>query len=90
MTTAFAVVLEKRIHLLQCACGTPPYYSVNKFSVFSGLLDACRCKFLSGEDLAAESSQEKTYEALWRRIASPMLKCAIATSPRYGRVQAES
>ena len=45
--------------------------------VFSRLRETCRLKILQVNDLAAESSQERTYESLWRRVASPRLKSAI-------------
>ena len=52
----------------------PPPYSVKKVPVFSRLRKTCRLKILQVNDLAAESSPERTYESLWRPIASPKLR----------------
>ena len=57
--------------------GYPHRDSVKKVPVFSRLRETCRLKILQVNDLAAESSQKRTYESLWRRVASPRLKSAI-------------
>ena len=56
---------------------TPHRDSVKKVPVFIRLRETCRLKILQVNDLAAESSQKRTYESLWRRVASPRLKSAI-------------
>ena len=73
--------------VLQCSrCSVGAYHrgpwiphrdSVKKSPVFSGLPVISHCKVLLQLELAAESSQERTYESLWRRVASPRLKSAI-------------
>ena len=48
----------------------PPHpYSVNKFLVFNRLQSSYRAKILSAMDLAADSSQERSYGLFSSRIA---------------------
>ena len=75
-------VFRSSMLAMQCRCvhrgpWIPHRDSVKKFPVFSGLPVISHCKVLLQLELAAESSQERTYESLWRRVASPRLKSAI-------------
>ncbi len=51
--------------------------SVKKFPVFNGLREGCGAKILSALDLAAESSQQRSYRRIWGQFVHFVSHCGV-------------